>query len=165
MFQHIGDVLEMLSLLLSLSATRDKFEVLFGFKCHAELAAMDGASGSCMNTYVWHRFGGCFDIFTCVWLKIPLLKMRVCVLFRKSPFGASVLTESGPRMNACVLHASLRTCFGELSAMVFASRCAVSLQCMWVKPICASPFARASEATFLCVRHGPRCVSWICSVV
>ena len=68
-------------------------------------------------------------------------------------------------MNACVLHASLRTCFGELSAMVFESCCAVSLQCMLLKPICASPCARASETTLHCVRYGPKCVSWICSVV
>ena len=64
--------LEMLMSSLSLSATRGKFEVLFGFKCHAELAAMDGASGSFKNKYVWHRCGGCVDIFTCVWLKVPL---------------------------------------------------------------------------------------------
>ena len=52
---------------------------------------MDGASG------------GCVDIFSCVWLKVFLspLKMRhqswhvwVCVVSRKSPGGASVLTES-----------------------------------------------------------------------
>ena len=54
--------LEML-LLLSLSATRGKFEVLFNFNCHAELAAMDGASDSFKNKYVWHRCGGCVDIF------------------------------------------------------------------------------------------------------
>ena len=68
--------LEMLMSSLSLSAARGKFEVLFGFNCHAELAAMDGASDSFKNKYVWHRCGGCVDIFTCVWLKVTLLKMR-----------------------------------------------------------------------------------------
>ena len=108
-FEHIGDVREML-LLLSLSATRGKLEeglvrkcratcfectlsfsvgaivsvVLFwssgrdSFKCHVELSAMEGASGSCMNKCAWHLCGGFVDIFTCVWLKVPLclLKMR-----------------------------------------------------------------------------------------
>ena len=134
----------------SLSATRGKFEVLFGFKCHAELAAMDGASGSFKNKYVWHRCGGCVDIFTCVWLKMPLLKMRVCRGVSEVSIWCKRVDREcvGPGRKHVMLHASLRTCVRELSAMVFASRCVVSLLCMLVKPVCVSPCARASEATF-----------------
>ena len=102
---------EMLMSSLSMSETRGKFEVLFNFNCHAELAAMDGASGSLKNKYVWHRCGGCVEIFTCVWLKIRPLEDATLDLTRMGLCGVSEVSRWSKRVDReCVGRGRMHVC-------------------------------------------------------